>query len=223
MSLIQIKNKQPEIFCMTIDSIQLNNTHPKPFSPSCEENKEVILQAIKPLLKNAQSVLEIASGTGQHAVYFAENMPHLTWHTSDLLNAHSGIERWIFEAQLPNIVCPIALDISEDRVPNSQFDAIYTANSFHIMNSQNVIDFFNKLPAVVNQSGLVIVYGPFNYHGTFTSASNARFNDWLKSNNPQSGIKDFEWCNALANDAGLTLIDDIEMPQNNRILIWQKS
>ena len=161
--------------------------------------------------------------TGYGVVYFAENMPHLTWHTSDLLNAHSGIERWIFEAQLPNIVCPIALDISEDRVPNSQFDTIYTANSFHIMNLQNVSDFFSKLPAVINRSGLVIVYGPFNYHGTFTSASNARFNDWLKSNNPQSGIKDFEWCNTLANDVGLTLIDDIEMPQNNRILIWQKS
>ncbi|GAB6070153.1 class I SAM-dependent methyltransferase [Thiomicrorhabdus hydrogeniphila] len=208
---------------MTIDSIQLNNVHPKPFSPACEENKEVILQSIEPLFKNRLSVLEIASGTGQHAVYFAKNMPHLTWHTSDLLNAHSGIDRWIFEAQLSNIVRPITLDISKDKVPNTQFDAIYTANSFHIMNSQNVSDFFTKLPAVLNQTGLVVVYGPFNYNNTFTSASNARFNDWLKSNNPESGIKDFEWCNTLANKAGLTLIDDIEMPQNNRILVWQKN
>jgi len=208
---------------MSIDSEQLNSTHPKPFSPSCEENKYVILHAIKPLLKSSLDVLEIASGTGQHAVYFAKNMPQLIWHTSDLLNSHNGINRWLLEAQLPNIMRPIALDVSQDNVPNTPFDAIYTANSFHIMSAQNVVDFFSKVPVVLKQSGQVIVYGPFNYNNAFTSESNARFNDWLISNNPQSGIKDFEWCNTLANNAGLTLIDDIEMPQNNRILVWQKT
>jgi len=207
---------------MTINISHLNHIEAKPFSPSCEENKDVILQVIKPLLKNSKSVLEIASGTGQHAVYFAKNMPHLVWHTSDLLKSHDGINHWIFEAQLPNIVCPIPLHISEDPLPDSCFDAIYSANSFHIMNKQNVSDFFTKVPTALHSEGLVIVYGPFNYQNTFTSESNARFNDWLESNNPQSGIKDFEWCNALANEAGLTLVDDIQMPQNNRILVWQK-
>ncbi|WP_321323105.1 DUF938 domain-containing protein [Thiomicrorhabdus sp.] len=203
--------------------MSLNTIQSKPFSSSSEENKHVILDSIQPLLKDSKSVLEIASGTGQHAVFFAKNMPHLIWHTSDLLQSHEGIDRWIFEAQLDNVVRPITLNVSEDTWPTETYDAIFSANSFHIMSKENVADFFSKLPAILNSTGLVIIYGPFNYHGNFTSESNARFNDWLKSNNSQSGIKDFEWCNELANKAGLVLIDDIEMPQNNRILVWQKS
>jgi len=203
--------------------MSLNNIQSKPFSSSSEENKHVILDSIKPLLKNSKLVLEIASGTGQHAVFFAENMPQLIWHTSDLLPSHEGIKRWIFEAQLNNVIPPFTLNVSEDNWPTDTFDTLYSANSFHIMSKQNVSDFFSKLPTVLNSKGLVIIYGPFNYQGDFTSESNARFNDWLKSNNPHSGIKDFEWCNDLANKANLVLVDDLEMPQNNRILVWQKT
>lgn len=200
----------------------LNTIQPKPFSESSEQNKHVILEAIEPFMQSCKTVLEVASGTGQHAVFFSANLPHIIWQTSDLLESHSGIQQWILEANLDNVLPPIKLNVSKDHWPNSQFDVVYSANSFHIMSQDNVRDFFNQVSSVLNLTGLVIIYGPFNYHGNFTSESNARFNDWLISNNPASGIKDFEWCNELAEKAGLVLVTDIEMPHNNRILVWQK-
>jgi len=194
----------------------------KPFSPSSEENKHVILQEIQQWLSDLNTVLEIASGTGQHAVHFAESMPLLTWQTSDLLESHSGIDLWIKESGLTNIHPPLKINVSEDNWPEETYDAVYSANSFHIMSKENVVDFFNHVSSVLNSTGLVIIYGPFNYNGQFTSPSNANFDIWLKQRNEKSGIKDFEFCNELALKSGLKLVDDIEMPQNNRILIWKK-
>lgn len=194
----------------------------KPFASSSEENKAVILQTIQSLLSDKNSVLEIASGTGQHAVYFAKNLPHLQWQTSDLIESHVGIQQWLAEAKLENVLPPIALNVSTDSWPKQTYDAVFSANSFHIMNQQNVEDLFSQISSILNPTGLVIIYGPFNYNGAFTSESNQRFDLWLKGNNPESGIKDFEWCNQLASRAGLQLIHDFEMPQNNRILCWQK-
>lgn len=202
--------------------MSLQTTLNKPFAQSCEENKQVILQAIQGFLTDRQTVLEVASGTGQHAVFFAEQMPHLIWQTSDLIESHDGIKQWIAGAQLNNILPPLCLNVSEDEWPSSTYDAVFSANSFHIMAKENVEDFFAHIGQVLNPNALVIIYGPFNYHGGFTSESNARFDEWLKRRNPQSGIKGFEWCNQLAKQAGLSLIDDIEMPQNNRILVWRK-
>ncbi|WP_319557639.1 DUF938 domain-containing protein [Thiomicrorhabdus sp.] len=194
----------------------------KPFAPSSEENKHVILQAIQTYLDNRKTVLEIGSGTGQHAVYFAEQMPHLIWQTSDLLEAHSGIQQWIADSELENVMPPILLNVSEDNWPTSQYDAIFSANSFHIMGKNNVEDFFAYVSNVLNDQSIIMIYGPFNYNGHYTSDSNARFDQWLKQRDPNSGIKDFEWCNQLAQKAGLSLLNDIPMPQNNRILVWQK-
>lgn len=194
----------------------------KPFSQSCEENKQVIFQAIQGFLEARKTVLEIASGTGQHAVFFAEQMPHLSWQTSDLIESHAGIKRWIADSKLDNILPPLYLNVSEDCWPSATYDAVFSANSFHIMGKENVEDFFAHISQVLNPNAVVMIYGPFNYHGRFTSESNARFDEWLKQRNPQSGIKDFEWCNQLAEQAGLFLLDDIEMPQNNRILVWKK-
>lgn len=198
-------------------------THSKPFSQSCEENKQVILDAIHPLLSDCSSVLEIASGTGQHAIHFAQNLPHLSWQTSDVVECHPGIQQWLAETNLKNVSAPIGLNVSEDPWPSAQYDAVFSANSFHIMSHQNVEDFFANLHQVLNPNAIVAIYGPFNYQGKFTSESNARFNHWLQQRDPNSGIKDFEWCNQLAQQAGLNLLDDIEMPQNNRILVWQTS
>lgn len=194
----------------------------KPFSQSCEENKHVILKAIAPYLNTQKSVLEIASGTGQHAIHFAQHLPHLHWQTSDLIDSHTGICQWLKEGDYANIASPIELDVSvAEHWPERQFDAVFSANSFHIMAADNVLDLFKHLPNVLAQQAFVMVYGPFNYNGEFTSESNQRFDEWLKQRNPSSGIKDFEWCNQLAQKAGLSLINDIEMPQNNRILVWQ--
>lgn len=195
----------------------------KPFSPSCEENRQVIYQAIEGRLKKCASVLEIASGTGQHAVFFAEHLPNLTWQTSDLNDSLEGIRQWISDAGLDNVLPPLALNVSEDLWPKQTYDAVFSANSFHIMAHQNVADFFAQLPSVLTPGGWVMIYGPFNYGGDYTSDSNARFDQWLKQRNPSSGIKDFEWCQQMAEKAGLTLIEQIAMPQNNRLLFWQKS
>ena len=194
----------------------------KPFSPSCEENKEVILNVIQPLFASKKTVLEIASGTGQHAVYFCEKMPFLQWQTSDLTECHSGIGAWIKDANLTNVMMPIPLNVSTDTWPSQSYDVIYSANSFHIMSQQNVDDFFKHVTKRLNPDGLITLYGPFNYQGNYTSESNQRFDQWLKSRNPDSCIKDFEWCQKLAQQAGLQLLHDIEMPQNNRILCWKK-
>ncbi|WP_373020064.1 DUF938 domain-containing protein [Thiomicrorhabdus sp.] len=194
----------------------------KPYAQSSEENKQVILEAIQPLLKNRQDVLEIGSGTGQHAVYFGKQMPHLIWQTSELAENHPGILLWLEEAGLDNVLPPLALNVSGNDWPEKTYDALFTANTFHIMGRQNVSDLFANISNLLNSQGLVLVYGPFNFNGDFTSDSNRQFDQFLKNRDPNSGIKDFEWLNELAADAGLMFKQDIAMPQNNRILCWQK-
>ncbi|BBN59765.1 DUF938 domain-containing protein [Hydrogenovibrio marinus] len=199
------------------------DTYRKPFAQSSEENKHVILEAIRPFLMPRSNVLEIGSGTGQHAVHFAAEMPHLTWQTSDLMESHDGINQWIADAELTNVLAPLRLNVSEDAWPNERYDAVFTANSFHIMAHRNVEDFFDNIASILTENGIIMIYGPFNYNGQYTCESNARFDVWLKQRNPESCIKDFEWSHQLAENAGLSLLDDIEMPQNNRILVWQNN
>ncbi|MCH9645567.1 MAG: DUF938 domain-containing protein [Proteobacteria bacterium] len=194
----------------------------KQYSPACDQNKDPILAVIKPLLGKATSVLEIGSGTGQHCVYFAKALPHLVWQASDQAMYLPSVTAWINEAQLNNT--PTALTLNVCHVwPKSSYDAIFSANTTHIMSWEMVLDFFKGVGETLNTNGLFILYGPFNYNGQYTSESNAKFDLWLAQQNPQSSIRDFEALNQLAEQAGLTLIDDYEMPANNRILVWKKS
>ncbi len=194
----------------------------KQYSPSCDQNKDPILAVIKPLLCNATSVLEIGSGTGQHCVYFAEALPHLVWQASDQAIYLKSVNAWIADAQLNNI--PQALELNVDvSWPSEQYDAVFSANTVHIMSWEMVINLFQGLGEILLKDGLFILYGPFNYNGEYTSASNANFDLWLAQQNPQSAIRDFEALNQLAKQAGLALIKDYEMPANNRILVWEKS
>ena len=196
----------------------------KPYSESCDQNRDFIFNIIEPLLADKQHVLEIGSGTGQHAVYFAQKMPHLIWQCSDQIAYHADIQQWLDDAELSNTPAPIALDVSYDPWPkNLSVDVIFSANAVHIMSWKNVVDFINKAGEQLDSKGLLILYGPFNYNNTYTSDSNARFDIWLKQNNPQSGIRDFEAINELAEQKGLSLIDDFTMPANNRILCWKKA
>ena len=172
-------------------------------------------------------VLEIGSGTGQHAVYFAKQLAHLIWQTSDQEQHHQGINLWIDEAGLDNIIAPIKLDVSKDKWPEKnttqKIDAIFSANVVHIMAWENVIDYFNYGAKLLQKDGLFILYGPFNYHGNYTSESNANFDQWLKSRDTESGIRDFEALDLLANKNKMILKYDIEMAANNRILCWEKN
>ncbi|MBF0265303.1 MAG: DUF938 domain-containing protein [Gammaproteobacteria bacterium] len=195
----------------------------KPVAESCLENQGVILEKITPLLRQCQSVLEIGSGTGQHAVYFAKHLKHLHWYTSDLKESHNGINQWINEAKLENVLSPFTLDVSNPIWPEQKFDAVFTANTLHIMGMNNVVDMFSHLPQVLKNNSRLIIYGPFNYSYKFTSESNQRFDAWLKSKNIYSGIRHFEEINDLAVQSSLKLLEDIEMPVNNRLLVFQYS
>jgi SAM-dependent methyltransferase len=194
----------------------------KPFAESCEQNREPIFRVIRPLLRDCGSVLEIGSGTGQHAVYFAARMPQLQWQTSDCLPCHRGIQAWIDDSGLDNVLPPIELDVLRSPWPQRTFDAVFSANTCHIMHWPEVEAMFDGIGRVLKPGGRLLLYGPFNEHGEYTSASNARFDEWLKARDPQSGIRDFEALDALARRAGMQLQHNYPMPANNRILYWKR-
>ena len=195
----------------------------KQYSQSCVENQVPILNIIKPLLTNVTTVLEVGSGTGQHAVYFAQHLPNLIWQSSDQDQYLNSINSWIDEAKLDNTPMAIPLDVTNTGTwPSIEVDAIFSANTAHIMSWDMVVDFFQGVGKMLNPGGMFILYGPFNYNGEYTSQSNANFDLWLKERDPNSAIRDFEALNKLAAEAGLILVNDYEMPANNRILYWKK-
>ena len=201
----------------------VNNEMNKPYSESCDQNKDAILSVISPLFSALSNVLEIGSGTGQHAVYFAEKMPQLTWHTSDCQSYLDGINAWLMDAGQTNIKPPFELDVSKSQWPIVDIDAIFTANSVHIMQQQDVVNLINGVGKLLKKKGSFVIYGPFNYNGLYTSTSNENFDQWLKQRNPLSGIKNFEEIESLANSNNMQLVTDYEMPANNRILHFIKS
>jgi cyclopropane fatty-acyl-phospholipid synthase-like methyltransferase len=193
----------------------------KPFSPACERNREPILDVLRQYLVDDQHVLEIGSGTGQHAAYFASQLPQLTWQTSDRQENLPGIRAWLDDAVLTNAPPPLALDVSGSW-PRATFDAVFSANTLHIMEWPDVENFFAHLPDVMHPGALLIVYGPFNYHGRHSSESNAAFDQDLRHRGEHMGIRDAEAVDALADYAGFALIDDIAMPANNRCRVWRR-
>ena len=194
----------------------------KPFAESCEQNKAVILEVIQPLLQQARRVLEIGSGTGQHALHFAAAMPHLEWYPSDRQEHHTGMRLWFDEAACNNIQQPLCLDVIRDEWPGLKVDAVFTANTAHIMHWDEVQAMVAGVGQVLEQGGLFLMYGPFNYNHCYTSDSNERFDAWLKQRDPLSGIRNFEDLQDLAALAGMRLARDYAMPVNNRILSWRK-
>jgi hypothetical protein len=262
----------------------------KPFSPASERNRDPILEVLRVEFGGRRRVLEIGSGTGQHAVHFAAAMPWLVWQCSDRAEYLPGIRAWLDEAALPNTPAPVELDVASaqwnllplppgkppplplagegwgegaldlgaslqeqdqerphpafgrllpqagevdsraDEEPcllDAQpfdarpFDAVFSANTLHIMGWREVEAFFAGLDTVLAEAATVVVYGPFNYGGDYTSASNREFDGWLKARDPHSGIRDFEAVDALARGIGLRLSADIAMPANNRCLVWR--
>jgi len=193
----------------------------KPYAPSCDENKAPILDVIRPLFETARHLLEIGSGTGQHAVCFAAAMPHLTWQTSEVAENLPGIHAWLDEANLPNLIAPIALDVTRNW-PNGPFDAVFSANTSHIMPIEAVEAMFQGVGRILTPGGPFALYGPFNRNGTFTSDSNRRFDGWLKTQNPRMGVRDLADLQTMARNAGLSLVAEHPMPANNLTLIWQR-
>ena len=194
----------------------------KPFSQSCENNKDPILVVLKRITKSVSTVLEVGSGTGQHAVYFAEQLPHLDWQTSDQPSYHLGIKQWLDEADLPNTRPPVELDVRNYAWGERQYDMVFTANTLHIMSHDAAAHFMCNVAKALHPTGIFVAYGPFNYAGNYTSESNAQFDAWLKQQDSRSGIRDIQFLEQCAEKGGLQLIEDNQMPANNRLLVWRK-
>ena len=189
-----------------------------PFSQACENNKAPILAVLQQAFANCSKVLEVGSGTGQHAVHFAAALPYLRWQASDQAVYLSDLTERLRRAALPNLPLPLQLDISADALPEQQFDALFSANTLHIMPWPVVEQFFSRLTGLTTAQATLCIYGPFNYNGHFTSASNRAFDLSLKSRDPAMGIRDIAAVVALADAAGFTLQHDHSMPANNRLL-----
>jgi cyclopropane fatty-acyl-phospholipid synthase-like methyltransferase len=194
----------------------------KPFSPACERNQDAILAVLRAHFADRTQVLEIGSGTGQHAVHFAAALPQLVWQTSDVPANLPGIRQWLAEARLPNTPPPLVFDIN-GTAPEARYDAIFSANTLHIMGWSEVQRLFTLLPSLMREGALLTVYGPFKVAGAFSAPSDAAFDAALRVDHPQRGIRDIEAIDALARAAGLVQIDDRAMPANNRCITWRRS
>jgi len=194
----------------------------KPFSQACENNKKPILDVLKRVFYKSCEVVEIGSGTGQHAVYFAKNLPRLTWQPTDQSIYLGGISLWVDEADLCNVKPPLRLDVREEDWPIDKIEALFTANTLHIMSWEAVELFYQRLGRYLLPGAKFCSYGPFNINGQYTSESNASFDQWLKQRDPLSGIRDLEALVALGEAEGLSLKDNIMLPANNRLLVWEK-
>lgn len=188
-------------------------------SKAAENNKQPILEKLTTIFADVNDVLEIGTGNGQHAVHFARAMPHLIWQTSDRSENLADITLRLNDEGVDNALTPFELDV--DGVwPQTSYDAIFSANAIHIMGWESVESLFGGIGGILRHGGLLVLYGPFKYGGDFTTESNAQFDLWLKSQNPVSGIRDFEEVDALARAIGLGLIADHPMPSNNQLIVW---
>jgi len=192
------------------------------FSPSCERNQAVILAELTELFNVGQTVLEIGSLSGQHAIHFSTNIPDIKWQPTDVEENISALSQNLAEAALNNCSSPLILDVAQKHHwPVEQYEVIFTANTLHIMSWQHVEKFFENITNVCKKGALLCIYGPFKYQGQYTSASNADFQLWLQNRDINSGIRDFEKVNELAIQQGFKFVSDKKMPANNQLLTWQ--
>jgi cyclopropane fatty-acyl-phospholipid synthase-like methyltransferase len=192
------------------------------FSEACERNKQPILHMLRDELAGSNRVLEIGSGTGQHAVHFARHLTHLEWQPTDRADCLPDLVARIAEEGAPNLLAPLELDVLQTQWPAVTADAVYSANTLHIMSWPEVEAFFSGVGQVLAAGGVLVVYGPFRYAGRFTSESNAAFDFSLRERDAASGIRDIETVNRLAETQGLALTADHAMPANNRLLVWAR-
>lgn len=191
-----------------------------PLSEACERNQHPILAVLRSALAGVSEVLEIGSGTGQHAVHFARNLPQLVWQPTDRTDYLPGLAARVALEGPPNLRPPLELDVTRAPWPVARTQAVFTANTLHIMSWTEVEALFAGLGRVLEPGGVLAIYGPFRYAGACTSASNARFDAGLRERDPASGIRDFESVDALAAGQGLALQADHAMPANNQLLLW---
>jgi len=194
----------------------------RPDAPAAVRNRDAILQVLRHELEGELRVLEIGSGTGQHAIHFAASLPGLTWQTSDRGQNHDGIRQWIASSGLGNVLDPILLDVSDAADLDADYDAVFSANTAHIMSAGSVVDMVDLVGKVLTPTGRFILYGPFRVERQFSTESNMRFDESLKAQDPAMGIRDLEWIDALAASRDMARVKTYAMPANNMLLVWEK-
>jgi SAM-dependent methyltransferase len=193
----------------------------KSFSEACERNREPILAILKRAFADRRKVLEIGSGTGQHAAYFARSLEHLVWQPSDVADSLPSIAAWAAEAGAANLAAALELDVDQP-FPGVEADAVFSANTCHIMSWRQVERMFAAVGSLLPEGGVFALYGPFNYGGQATSASNAAFDASLRRRDAASGLRDAEAIVALAARHQIKLEEDCSMPANNRLLLFRR-
>jgi cyclopropane fatty-acyl-phospholipid synthase-like methyltransferase len=196
--------------------------NPKPFAAATERNSLPILEVIRSEFEHASTVLEIGSGTGQHAVSFGNALNHLFWQTSELIENHAGIHAWLDEEGLPNVRKPIELDVMTADVSPQDYDAVFSANTAHIMSYDAVEKMFSLVGKTLRENGIFCLYGPFRQGGEFNTQSNADFDRSLRERNPEMGIRDLEALDKLGESGGMVRERLYAMPANNSLAVWRK-
>ena len=194
----------------------------KPYAEATARNSEAILGAIREEFRGLESVLEIGSGSGQHAVFFCQALEHLVWQTSDVPGNHSGIRAWLADASLPNVRDPLVLDVLDTELPRDRYDGVFSANTAHIMNPEAVQQMFTLVAAVLRDSGVFVLYGPFRQCRRFNTPSNADFHRSLRQRDPGMGIRHLEELDSLAQRGGMRRVRLYAMPANNNLAVWVK-
>lgn len=195
----------------------------KPHSEACDRNKDPILEVLKDVVtRDDRRLLEIGTGTGQHAVYMAPHFPFMEWYPTDRGDALAGMKLWFNEARVQNIQAPARIEIGKDELPKLKFDLVFTANTFHIMHWKECKSLIKQMGGRLREGARVVIYGPFKYSGAFTSESNQRFDEELKARDPLMGIRSFEDVKNAMEKNGFELIEDLTMPANNQILIFRR-
>jgi len=192
-----------------------------PFSPACERNKQPIWQALRQVLPQSGTVLEIGSCSGQHVEYFASQRLELRWQLSDRPEYLPGLKRRLQLANLDNIDTAVELDVL-GQWPARVFDAVYSANTAHIMSWAAVCSMFRGVSQCLVASGAFCLYGPFNEKGDYTAPSNAAFDAQLRRENPQMGLRDIEALESLALDQHMVRKQQFRLPANNQLLVFVK-
>jgi uncharacterized protein (DUF924 family) len=193
----------------------------KPYSEACARNAGPILAVLERVLADAHDVLEIGSGTGQHAAHFARALPHLRWQPSDVPAHLPGIASWRAECGAGNLAAPIVLDVDRDPWPRGAYDAVFSANTAHILSWPQVERMFARAAAALRERGLFALYGPFHYDGRATADSNARFDEALRARDPESGVRELAAITSAAREVGFELREDHALPANNRLLVFR--
>lgn len=194
-----------------------------PHSAAAERNREPIVAVLRTEFRDCKTVLEIGSGSGQHAVWFAAELPWLRWQPSDLAQNLAGINAWIDHAGGENVLRPLLLDVRQPPPFDRHYDALFTANTAHIMCIDGVEAMFDLAGRVLKPGGILCLYGPIRENGEFDTDSNRRFDQSLRMQDAKMGIRDLEVLDQFAGAGDMTRLRRHAMPANNQILVWRKA